>query len=101
MLSTLPSNSGTEVCSPDSALGVNDRDQVVGFYTVGKSTMHGFLWHDGAFVTINDPNGLSSTTINGTNSLGDIVGLYTDSSGNTDGFIGAPPFRGYANVAGS
>jgi hypothetical protein len=76
------------------AFGVNDGDEVVGSYTVGKgknAMTYGFTWSPGfGFQTVNDPNGVGSTTINGVNDRGQLVGFYTDSKGNTDGFVGRP-----------
>jgi len=79
------------------ALGVNDNDTVVGFYTDGSGnsmTTHGFIWHiGGGLVTkVDDPNGIGATTLNGINNEGDIVGFYTDSAGNTDGILAFPAF---------
>ena len=52
--------------------------------------MHGFVFQHGHFVTIDDPNGIGTTTVNGVNNAGQIVGFYVDSAGNTDGFLGTP-----------
>ena len=73
------------------ALGLNDKGQVVGVYMVGTA-MHGFVYNstNGHFHSIDDPNGLGTTTINGINNLRQIVGFYIDSNGHTDGFIGTP-----------
>ena len=76
------------------ALGVNDGDEVVGDYTVGtgsSATTTGFIWSPGfGFESINDPDGVGSTTINGVNDRGTLVGFYTDSAGNTDGLVARP-----------
>jgi len=76
------------------AFGVNDRDEVVGAYTVGSGSsavMHGFTWRPGyGFRTVDDPHGHGTTTINGVNDHGDLVGFYTDSAGNTDGMLALP-----------
>jgi hypothetical protein len=76
------------------ALGVNDNDEVVGFYQVGTgdgAMTHGFTWTPwGGFKTVDDPNGVGATTINGVNDHGELVGFYTDSAGNTDGFLATP-----------
>jgi hypothetical protein len=80
------------------ATGVNNRNEVVGNYTVvtgtgtSASTMtYGFVWsQDSGFQTVNDPNGVGATTINGVNDRGQVVGFYTDSNGNADGFVGRP-----------
>jgi hypothetical protein len=85
---TAPSASAT------TALGVSDNDEVVGTYTVGigiAAVTHGFTWtQKGGFQTVNDPNGVNTTTVNGVNARGDLVGFYVDSSGNTDGMLAAP-----------
>ncbi len=76
------------------ALGVNDGDEVVGDYTVGSgssATTTGFVWSPGfGFESINDPNGIGATTINGVNNAGDLVGFYTDAAGNVDGALAIP-----------
>ncbi len=52
-------------------------------------TTNGFIWSPGfGFESVNDPNGVGATTINGVSDRGTIVGFYTDSAGNTDGFVG-------------
>jgi hypothetical protein len=33
---------------------------------------------------------MGTTTINGVNDRGDLVGFYVDANGNTDGFLAAP-----------
>jgi hypothetical protein len=80
--------------SATTALGVSDNDEVVGAYTVGTgitAVTHGFTWtQKGGFQTVNDPNGVNTTTVNGVNSRGDLVGFYVDSSGNTDGMLATP-----------
>jgi len=77
--------------SSTMALGVNDHDEVVGTYMVGtgsSAVMHGFTWKPGSgFTTVDDPHGIGTTTINGVNNKGDLVGFYVDSVGNTDGFL--------------
>jgi len=80
--------------SMTQAFGVNDRDEVVGSYTVGtgnNAVMHGFTWRPGhGFTTVDDPHGIGTTIINGVNDRGDLVGFYTDSAGNTDGMLAMP-----------
>lgn len=76
------------------ALGVSNSDEVVGVYTVGSGSsaqMHGFTWTPGGgFRTVDDPHGIGTTTINGVNDHGQLVGFYVDSAGNTDGFLATP-----------
>jgi hypothetical protein len=83
--------------SMTQALGINDRDEVVGVYQVGSgasAVMHGFTWTpQNGFRTVDDPNGMGATTINGVNDQGELVGFYTDSTGNTDGLLAMPNHR--------
>ena len=73
------------------ALGVNDGDEVVGVYTDADMSMHGFTWTaEHGFMSVDDPNGVGTTTINGVNDLGQLVGFYTDAAGNTDGLLAMP-----------
>ena len=44
--------------------------------------------------TVDDPNGVGTTTINGVNDKGQLVGFYTDSNGNTDGLLASPHHHG-------
>ncbi len=80
--------------SSTMALGLNSRDEVVGTYTVGSGSsaqMHGFTWtRQHGFRTIDDPHGMGTTTINGVNDFGQLVGFYVDATGNTDGFLASP-----------
>jgi hypothetical protein len=80
--------------SATMALGVSNSDEVVGTYTVGSGSsaqMHGFTWQAGrGFRTVDDPHGMGTTTINGVNDFGQLVGFYVDSAGNTDGFVATP-----------
>jgi hypothetical protein len=80
--------------SSTMALGVNNSDEVVGTYTVGSGSsavMHGFTWTpQHGFSTIDDPHGIGTTTINGVNDFGQLVGFYVDANGNTDGFLATP-----------
>jgi hypothetical protein len=75
------------------AFGVNDSDEVVGQFMLGSGNnakTHGFTWKNGHFTTVDDPNGIDTTTVNGVNDLGQLVGFYTDSAGNTDGMLATP-----------
>lgn len=85
----------TELSYPGAAstqpLGVNNNDEVVGVATVGtgnSAKMLGFTDYPGyEFKTINAPGGSGTTTINGVNACGDLVGFYVDGAGNTDGLL--------------
>jgi hypothetical protein len=80
--------------SSTMALGVNNYDEVVGVYMVGTGSnaqLHGFTWtRGGGFHTVDDPHGIGTTTINGVNDHGQLVGFYVDSAGNTDGLLATP-----------
>lgn len=72
------------------AFGINKGGLVVGAFTVASKTF-GFTWLPGrGFRTVNDPHGVGNTFVNGINNAGDLVGFYTDSQGNTNGFLATP-----------
>jgi hypothetical protein len=74
------------------ALGLNNAGQVVGDYVDAGGFMHGFVYYvaTGTYQSVDDPNGIGTTTINGINDGGRLVGFYVDASHNTDGFVGSP-----------
>jgi probable HAF family extracellular repeat protein len=81
--------------SDTQALGINSKNQIVGSYLDGSGVMHGFVLSDPTgpvshWRSIDDPNGVGSTVINGINAAGDLVIFYTDSAGNTDGMLAVP-----------
>jgi hypothetical protein len=83
--------------SSTSALGVNNYDEVVGVYVPSSNAnaLEGFTWTPKhGFTTVNDPHGVNggnlTTTINGVNDFGQLVGFYVDANGNTDGFLATP-----------
>ena len=77
-----------------TALGVNKFDQIVGVYVDAMGKMHGFLLNHplnhAHFHSMDEPNGIGTTTINGLNDKGQLVGFYVDGAGNTDGFLATP-----------
>jgi hypothetical protein len=79
--------SGPAGATDVQALGLNNKDQVVGSYVGAHGNTHGFLYSNTTnhYTTINDPNAAGSTVVNGINNKGDMVGFYTDAAGNTDG----------------
>jgi hypothetical protein len=77
------------------AFGINDHDEIVGTYLDGAGVEHGFtlkspLGPVSHWRTIDDPNGVGSTVVNGVSNNGDLVGFYTDAAGNTDGMLATP-----------
>ncbi len=91
----LKGNSYTEFDFPHSTnttpFGINKVDQIVGSYVDSHGEMHGFLLssplHNAHWTSIDDPNGVGTTTVNGLNDRGQLVGFYVDANGNTDGFL--------------
>jgi hypothetical protein len=85
----------TEFDFPNSTnttpFGVNKSDQIVGGYVDSAGKMHGFLLSNplshAHWQSINDPNGVGTTTVNGINDSAHLVGFYVDGAGNTDGFL--------------
>ncbi len=80
---------------PDStftqALGLNNRGQVVGSWMDAGGQTHGFVYTIGTakFVSIDEPNGVGTTLVNGINDLGTLVGFYGTAPINT-GFVATP-----------
>jgi hypothetical protein len=90
MLGTLkqlnfPGSTGTQ------ALGLNNSNQVVGFYTDAAGNTHGFVHNvlTNTWQSIDDPNGVGTTIVNGINSKGQLVGFWGTSPNNT-GFVATP-----------
>jgi hypothetical protein len=79
--------------SMTQAFGINNNDEVVGAYTTGTGSSaltFGFTWTPKhGFKMVNDPHGIGSTTINGVNDKGDLVGFYMVGS-ITHGFLATP-----------
>jgi hypothetical protein len=79
------------------ALKINDRRQVVGLYvdadaqprpdgTMPPGAIHGFVWHDGDFETVDVP-GAAATLVLGLNNRRQMVGSYIDAAGRYHGFL--------------
>jgi hypothetical protein len=76
-----------------SAAAINNNDEIVGLISERTS-------YDGVVLknlltkptceTVDDPNGIGTTSINGVNDKGALVGTYVDSAGNTNGFLATP-----------
>ena len=73
------------------ALGINDSDQIVGWYYDGSGEQHGFLreftgYGDrGNYISFDPPNSVN-TIAEGINDSGEIVGYYETSNGVYNGF---------------
>ena len=68
--------------------GVNDYDQVVGYYIDASGTSHGFIFSGGQFVNIDVVNALN-TYPNSINNYGEVTGYFVDALG-THGFLAKP-----------
>jgi probable HAF family extracellular repeat protein len=62
------------------AQGLNDQDQVVGWYDNGDSVLHGFVWSNGTSSTVDYP-GATSVYLDKINANGVILGGATDATG--------------------
>ena len=91
----LKGKSFTEFDFPNSTntqpFGINKYDQIVGFYVDSNNQMHGFLVSNplthAQWQSIDDPNGVGTTVVNGINDNATLVGFYVDAAGNTDGLL--------------
>jgi hypothetical protein len=75
-----------------SLLGLNNFGEAVGFDIDQNMKMHGIVCNvfTGATKQVDDPNGIGTTTFNGLNDLGQIVGFYLNGAGNTIGLLATP-----------
>ena len=71
--------------------GLNNYGVLVGQATIGGAT-DGIAYNSSndLWQIINDPLGIGTTTLNGINDKGSIVGFYVDALGNTDGLLATP-----------
>lgn len=70
---------------PTNATGINSAGEIVGGYRIPFASV-GFLYQDGTWSDISFPSS-ASTVARGINASGLIVGNYTDSTGNSQGFL--------------
>jgi len=84
----VPGSTGTQ------ALGLNNKGQVVGSYTDSAGNSHGFVYREkaGTFQSVDDPNGVGTTVVNGINDKGDLVGFFGTAPINS-GFLATPSDR--------
>jgi hypothetical protein len=68
------------------ATGINNSQQVCGFYIDTNGVNHGFLLNFGLLVTLDAP-GSTFTQALGLNNEGQVVGTYMDQGGNSHGFV--------------
>jgi hypothetical protein len=70
------------------ALGINSKSEIVGSYNDAAGAMHGFAYVNGTWTSLDDPNGVGITLVNGVNDSGTIVGFYAVSGTINTGFVG-------------
>jgi probable HAF family extracellular repeat protein len=68
------------------ATGINNLQQVCGFYLDSANNNPGFELNGGHFTTLDVPNSTFTQAL-GLNNKGQIVGVYNDASGNSHGFV--------------
>jgi hypothetical protein len=80
-----PGSTGTQ------ALGLNNKGLVVGVWTDNSGNSHGFVYTvaTASFQSIDDPDGIGTTLVNGINDKGVLVGFFGTSPINS-GFIASP-----------
>lgn len=73
------------------ALGLNNKNEVVGVYTDAANMNHGFVYNtvSKTWQSVDDPNGVGTTVVNGTNDKHQLVGFWGTSPLNT-GFVATP-----------
>ena len=75
-----------------SLLGLNNLGEAVGFDVDAAGLMHGIVCNTStlACMEVDDPNGIGTTTFNGVNDKGQIVGFYVNGNDNTIGLLANP-----------
>ena len=92
-------NDPSALVGTTQAYGVNDADQIVGYYQDGAGN-HGYLLSGGVFTTLNDPSasGSNGTIAFGINASGFIVGGYGVGSITAHGFLYNPNNGTYTTI---
>jgi hypothetical protein len=68
------------------ATGINNLQQVCGFWVDGAGTNHGFFLNAGSFTSLDFPNSIFTQAL-GLNNKGQLVGQWQDAGANTHGFV--------------
>ena len=73
------------------ALGLNNVNEVVGVYQDRSGASHGFVYNTVTkkYQSVDDPNGVGTTVVNGTNDKHKLVGFWGTNPNNT-GFVATP-----------
>ena len=67
--------------------GLNNLGAIVGGYADENDLVHGFIYRNGVYTTIDNPLGEYGTTLFGVNDVGQVVGSYIDATGSVNGFV--------------
>ena len=70
--------------------GINDTGEVAGQYFDAGGVLHGFTLIRGRFTTIDDPKGVTGSSVQSVADTGELVGYYTDASSAAHGFVFFP-----------
>lgn len=79
-----------------AATGINNAGDIVGYFMDATGATRGFIYKNGTYTTIDDPNAigipnaLAVTQVFGINDHGDLVGNYVDAGGVFRGFVATP-----------
>jgi hypothetical protein len=92
MLTTLDAPGDTSTM----LLGLNNNGLVVGVGTNAMGGMDGLIYNalTDSWTILDDPNGIGTTTFNGINDKGSIVGFYVGGDGSTHGLLATVPEPG-------
>lgn len=77
-------NNGTGMIT--TALGINDEGDVVGVF-FGSEGIESYVYHDGTYRTVVDPQAQGNTQAYGINNEGQIVGWYSNGAVGSKGFL--------------
>jgi len=76
-----------------------NKNEIVGTYSY-YGGVHGFIWQgNSSCFDIVEPNGQTSTEATGVNDSGNVVGYYTDSSGDYQGFLYNATSQEYSTIS--
>jgi len=85
-----PSEGFTTLDFPGHQTGLrwrNQRDDITGIYATDDGALHGFLFREGGFTTVDYPGSVSNAGTLVINDKGLVVGGFDDSNGSEHGFI--------------
>src|SRR5579871_1105442 len=85
---TLPSRLDFPLAASTTAIGLNDSDEIAGYFTDTNNVNHGFIYSANAFIQV-DVSGATQTQLTRIKNNGHITGVYVDNiGGNQHGLTG-------------